>query len=152
MIWTIFHYSVTVFSLLSGAQADITQKECVNEQFPVDCPELESVIGSKNLRELIWKVALTGDESKKPQEIAYCDENLTCTTYGDIGSFGQRIKIRNPVRGKLFVKQLVLKDKLTYICQIERKGNKPPIANKVNVSSSKNCKYSDILIFTRMVI
>ena len=136
---------MTVFSLLSGAQADNTQRECVGTQIALVCPELESVIRSKDFLELIWKVALTGDESKKPQNIAYCNENLACTTYGDIGSFDQRIKIRSPVRGKLFVKQLILKDKLTYICQIERKGNKPPIANKVNVSSSKNCKYSYIL-------
>ena len=136
-LWFTCHY---FFSLLSGARADDSQRECVNEQIVVDCPELQSVIQSQYYKELFWKVSNTSDGRTK-QNIGYCNESLVCT-HDDIGSFDERIKIRNPVRGTLFVKQLILDDQLTYTCHIERKENKAAIVNKVNVSSSKRCKYS----------
>lgn len=125
--------------LLTGARADNSQRACVDEQIALDCPELQSVIQSKDYKELIWKVSQTSDDSKK-QKIGYCNASLVCTKYNDIESFDERIKIRNPVRGTLYVTQMVLNDQLTYMCHIERNGNKPPVVNKVNVSSSKRCK------------
>lgn len=132
---------MAAFSFSSGARAGNSRTVCPNEEIALECPDLESVIRNKTFLELVWKVADSRAQSKKPN-VAYCNESVECTRYRRIGSFEQRIKIRNPVQGTLFVTQLVLDDQLTYTCHIERKENKPPVVNNVNVSSSKRCKYN----------
>ena len=88
--------------------------------------------------ELQWRV--TDPEHLKKQDVGYCSESLQCTRYRNIGSFDQRIAVSNPVRGTLLVKQMEWNDHLIYTCIIERSGNKGPMANKINVTSSKRCK------------
>jgi len=121
----------------AGVQADSERTECANEQIALHCPELESVVLNGTFVELQWTV--TDPEDLKKQNVVYCtDKRLNCTRYKDIGSFGRRIQLNNPVRGKLLVKQMVLNDRLIYTCAIERMGNKGTVANKIMVSS-KHC-------------
>ena len=138
-----------IVSLSSGVRAETKRTECLNEEIALDCPDLESVIQSGTFVELQWWV--TDPEGLKKQYIGYCNKSVKCTRYRNIGSFNQRIKISNPVRGTLLVKQMELNDQLDYTCAIERSGNKGPIANKITVTSSKHCKSAqqnlDSLIF-----
>lgn len=127
-----------IVSLSSGVRADSKRIECLNEQIALVCPDLESVIQNGTFLELFWRV--TDPEDLKKQNIVYCNNNLECTRYGNIGRFDQRIIISDPVRGTLLVKQMVLNDRLSYTCVIERGRNKAPIAHKIVVTSSKHCK------------
>ena len=128
-----------VLSFLSGVQADSQRTECANVQIPLNCPGLESVLQSGTFLELQWRVT-DPEHLKKQLYVGYCNKSLQCTRYSNMRSFDQRIKISNPVRGTLLVKQMELNDRLIYTCAIERSGNKGPIANKVTLTSSKYCK------------
>jgi len=125
---------VTVFA---GVLADSQRTECPNEQIALECPDLQSVLQNGTFLELQWRV--TDLEDLKKQYVVYCNKNLQCTRYRNIRSFDQRIKVSNPVRGTLLVKQMKLNDRLVYTCVIERSGNRGPIANKIIVTSAKHC-------------
>ena len=131
-----------IVSLSSGVLADIYKRTvCPNEQIALECPDLKSVLQNGAFLELQWEVTdpEAGEDSKK-QYAGHCNKSLQCTRYKDIGSFYQRIKVSNPARGTLLVKQMKLNDRLTYTCAIERSGKEGPIANKIIVTSSKHCK------------
>ena len=137
-LWSNCHLLKSPASLSSDIQADTKRTECPNEQIALECPILESVVQNKTLLELQWRA--TDPEDLKKESVVYCNKNLQCTRYRNIGSFDQRIKVSNPVRGTLLVKQMEWNDHLIYTCVIERSGNKGPIANKIIVTSSKHCK------------
>ena len=122
-----------------GVLADSQRTECPDEQIALECPNLESVLQNGTFLELQWRV--TDPEHLKKQYVGYCNKSLQCTRYRNIESFHQRIKVSNPVRGTLPVKQMKLDDRLVYTCAIERSGNKGPIAHKIIVTSSKRCKW-----------
>ncbi|XP_020610627.1 uncharacterized protein LOC110049182 isoform X2 [Orbicella faveolata] len=127
----------TLFVNGVGVQADSKRIECLNEQIALECLGLESVIQNGTFLELFWKV--TDPEDLKKQNIGYCNKDLNCTRYGNIGSFDRRINLSHPVRGILLVEQMVLNDRLSYTCAIERSGNKGPIVHKIIVTSSMHC-------------
>ncbi|XP_020602595.1 uncharacterized protein LOC110041628 [Orbicella faveolata] len=129
-------YSLCV-AVYAGVQADNKRPECPNEQFALECPDLELVLQNGTFLELQWRV--TDPEDLKKQYVVYCNKSLQCTRYRDIGSFDQRIKVSNPVRGTLLVKQIKLNDRLDYTCAIERSGNRGPVVRKIIVTSSKHC-------------
>ncbi|KAJ7336712.1 hypothetical protein OS493_011934 [Desmophyllum pertusum] len=125
------------------ARAENIRRECVNKEIALDCPGLESVNRNKtDYHEIIWMVTdfKVKSQNRKWIPLGHCDENLACNRHRDIASFDQRIQIRNPVRGTLFVKQLILHDQLTYKCEIYRGTNRGPlVVSIINVKSSKNC-------------
>lgn len=130
--------STEIVSFSSGVRADSKRIECPNEQIVLDCPYLESVIQNGTFLDLLWRV--TDPEDLKTENIGYCNKDLKCTRYQNIGSFDRRIDLSHPVRGALLVKQKVLNDRLSYTCAIERSGNKGLIAHKITVTSSMHCK------------
>ena len=96
-------------------------------------------IKSGGCEELHWSVTDPNDESSIETSLGYC-KNLDCTRYKSLEIFENRIEIRRPVRGTLFVKQLWKNDLLKYTCNVQRERKKRPLFDHINVSSSVDCK------------
>jgi len=105
----------------------------------LSCPPLDSAIKSGGCEELRWSVTDPNDESSIETSLGYC-KNLDCTRYKSLEIFENRIEIRRPVRGTLFVKQLWKNDLLKYTCNVQRERKKRPLFDHINVSSSVDCK------------
>lgn len=132
-----------VSPLQTGVEAEIWRDTCPGEETELFCPLPDWAIQNDECKELRWSVSDPNNANAK-QSIVYCGENLVnCIREPLEGGIAQRIKIRNPARGKVFLTQLLRNERLTYTCEIQLKENNPvPLVHHVNVSSSVYCKYT----------
>ena len=137
-----FHanFSNLLLPLSSGVQAETWKHVCDGDETELTCPPREMAIQNKEYKSLSLIVTDPNDPNLKQYAI-YCGRNpANCTRYPLKGSFVDRIKISNPVRGKMYVTQLRKNEFLSYTCSIQLKEEKRPLVYQVNVSSSVNCK------------
>ena len=113
---------------------------CPKEMVQLDCdPLLELAIQSGDFKALFWTVNDLRNISEFGQTLAYCNENLVCTTDDHFGDFEKRIKMRKyPDNGVLNVEQLDKDDFLTFTCLVQRKD--VIIYQQVHINSSLTCE------------
>ena len=127
------------FYLSTGTRAETWIDTCVGEETEVICPGIEN----NEFENLALYVKDPKYPKLRPQRIYYCTQT-ECTTYPLRKRYAQRIKTRKPVERKMFVTQMRKDDLLTYICQVEFKGNRKAPEYQINVSSSVKCKWIDL--------
>ena len=126
--------------LSTGVRAEEWRHVCLEEELEMTCPPREVAIQNKEYKSLSLIVTDPYDASLK-QYAVYCGSDpANCTRYPLKGSFVHRIKVRNPVRGKMYVIHLRKNDLLSYTCSVQLKKENRPLVYQMNVSSSVNCK------------
>ena len=92
-----------VSHLQPGVEADNWTDLRPGEETELSCPPPDWVIQNDECKELRWSVSEPNNANMK-HPIVYCGENLVnCIREPLEGGIAQRIKIRNPVRGKVFL-------------------------------------------------
>lgn len=142
IIWSPVIVIATVLTcFVTGDGAYSSMEICAMEQVEVSCPPRDWAIQNNEYHSLLWAVSDPADgPNTKHEYVLHCGENpVNCKRYNLTERFRNRIIVRNPVGGKLYLKHLNMHVRLSYTCKVELKDNKPPLAYQVNVASSVYC-------------